>query len=138
MTPEEFRQAGHQIIDWIADYRATIEERPVMSQVDVGEVAAGIAAAPPASPEPFEAVLNDLSEVILPGISHWNHPNYYAYFPSNGDLSSVLGDMVSSAFSVIGLNWQSSPALTELETAMCDWMRQMVGLVGRLARGDSR
>ena len=128
MTPEEFRKAGHEIIDWIADYRASVEKLPVMSQVEINEVAAGLPSAPPVDAGDFSAVMRDLDEVILPGISHWNHPNYFAYFPSNGDLASVLGDMVSSGLSVIGLNWQSSPALTELEARMCDWLRQMVGL----------
>ncbi|MEM7800733.1 MAG: pyridoxal-dependent decarboxylase [Chloroflexota bacterium] len=131
MTPEEFRTAGHQLVDWIADYRATIEKRPVMSSVRVGDIAAQIPPSPPQKGEPFAGMLKDLDEVILPGISHWNHPNYFAYFPSNGDLSTVLGDMVSSGFSVIGLNWQSSPALTELEETMCDWLRQMLGLSDR-------
>lgn len=128
MTPEEFRKAGYQLIDWIADYRANVGDRPVMSQVSVGEIESQIGPTPPATSEPFDAMLNDLNETILPGISHWNHPNYFAYFPSNGDLASVLGDMASSGLSVIGLNWQSSPALTEVEGVMCDWVRQMVGL----------
>lgn len=130
MTPEEFRRVGHQLIDWIADYRARVSELPVMSAVKPGEVRAQLPAAPPDSPEDFAAIMQDLQKVIVPGLSHWQHPNFYGYFPSNGLLSSVLGDYASTGLGVLGLSWQSSPALTELEEVVCDWMRQMVGLSG--------
>jgi len=128
MTPEEFRIEGHRIVDWIADYRANIADYPVMSTVAPGETRAKLQAQPPPDAEPFESILTDLNETILPGMSHWNHPRYFAYFPANASLSSVLGDMLSTGFGVIGLNWQASPALTELEELVTDWMRQMVGL----------
>jgi aromatic-L-amino-acid decarboxylase len=128
MTPEEFRQVGHQLIDWIADYRATVAQRPVMAQVKPGEVRAQLPTAPPSEPENFSAILQDLDEKILPGLSHWQHPQFFGYFPANSELASVLGDYVSTGLGVLGLSWQSSPALSELEEVVTDWMRQMVGL----------
>jgi aromatic-L-amino-acid decarboxylase len=128
MTPEEFRKAGHQLIDWIADYRTNVAELPVMARTAPGEVRAQLPAAPPDAPESFDAIFSDLDKIIMPGLSHWQHPDFFGYFPSNGLLSSVLGDYASTGLGVLGLSWQSSPALTELEEVTTDWMRQMVGL----------
>ncbi|HXR66093.1 MAG TPA: aminotransferase class V-fold PLP-dependent enzyme, partial [Ktedonobacteraceae bacterium] len=128
MDPEAFRLVGHQLIDWIADYRLKIADFPVMSQVEPGAVRAQLPDAPPATPEPFDAIFRDLEQVILPGLSHWQHPNFYGYFPSNATLASVLGDYLSTGLGVLGLSWQSSPALSELEEVVTDWTRQMVGL----------
>ena len=128
MTPDEFRKLGHEIVDWIADYRERVSDLPVMSRVAPGSIRAQLPAAPPNAPEGFDAVLEDLETVILPGLSHWQHPDFFGYFPSNGELSSVLGDYLSTGLGVLGLSWQSSPALTELEEVTTDWVRQMVGL----------
>jgi aromatic-L-amino-acid decarboxylase len=128
MTPDEFRAAGHRIVDWIADYRATIESRPVMAQTNPGEVKANIPATPPRQPEPFDAIYRDIDRIVAPGITGWQHPRFFGYFPSNGLLASVLGDFLSTGLGVIGLAWQSSPALTEVEEVATDWMRQMLGL----------
>ena len=128
MNPEEFRRYGHQLIDRIADYRANIENLPVRSQVTPGSIRAQLPAAPPEQPEAFDAIFSDLDSIILPGLSHFQHPNFYGYFPANSELASVLGDYLSTGLGVIGLSWQSSPALTELEEVVTDWMRQMVGL----------
>jgi aromatic-L-amino-acid/L-tryptophan decarboxylase len=128
MTPDEFRRLGHQIVDWIADYRAGVARYPVMSAVEPGAVRAQLPASPPARPVPFADVLRDLEAIIVPGLSHWQHPRFFGYFPSNGELSSVLGDYLSTGLGVLGLSWQSSPALSELEEVVTDWMRQMVGL----------
>ena len=128
MTPEEFRKAGHQLIDWIADYRARIAEFPVMSRSVPGEIKSLLPAAPPFDPEPFDAILRDLDSIIVPGLSHWQSPKFFGYFPSNGLLASVLGDFASTGLGVLGLSWQSSPALTEVEEVVTDWMRQMTGL----------
>lgn len=128
MSPEEFRRHGHQLIDRIADYRSNVATLPVMSQVAPGQLKAALPKAPPTEAEPFEAVLEDLDQLIMPGLSHWQHPSFFGYFPSNGTLSSVLGDYLSSGLGVLGLSWQSSPALTELEETTTDWVRQMVGL----------
>jgi glutamate/tyrosine decarboxylase-like PLP-dependent enzyme len=128
MTPEEFRIAGHQLIDWIADYRARVAELPVMARTSPGEIKANLPAAPPDQPQPFTEIISDLEHIIMPGLSHWQHPSFFGYFPSNGTLSSVLGDFASTGLGVLGLSWQSSPALTELEEVVTDWMRQMTGL----------
>jgi aromatic-L-amino-acid decarboxylase len=128
MTPEEFRRFGHLLVDWVANYRARMADLPVMSTVEPGALKAALPAAPPEGPEPMDEVLRDLDRLILPGISHWQHPRFHGYFPSNGDLSSVLGDYLSTGLGVIGLSWQSSPALTEVEEVVLDWLRQMVGL----------
>ncbi len=128
MTPEEFRAYGHQLIDWIADYRASVADRPVMARTEPGEIRAQLPKQPPIRPEPFADVLADLDSIVLPGLSHWQHPRFFGYFPSNGLLASVLGDYASTGLGVLGLSWQSSPALTEVEEVVTDWMRQMVGL----------
>ena len=128
MNPEEFRKFGHELIDWIADYRSHIADLPVRSRVEPGSIRAQLPATPPSQPEPFENIFKDLEQILLPGLSHWQHPNFFGYFPGNGDLSSVLGDYLSTGLGVLGLSWQSSPALTELEEVVTDWMRQMLGL----------
>ena len=128
MTPEEFRCAGHELIDFIADYRASVRERPVMSRSKPGEIRDALPASPPDAPEPFADIMRDVDDIIMPGISHWQHPSYFAYFPGNSSLASVLGDFLSTGLGVVGLSWQSSPALSELEEVVTDWMRQMVGL----------
>jgi aromatic-L-amino-acid decarboxylase len=128
MNPEEFRVIGHRLIDWIADYRAGVAALPVMSPVAPGEVRAQLPHTPPAQPEPFDAIVRDLDAIVVPGLSHWQHPNFHGYFPANSELAAVLGDYLSTGLGVLGLSWQSSPALTELEEVVVDWMRQMVGL----------
>jgi aromatic-L-amino-acid decarboxylase len=128
VNADEFRKAGYQLIDWIADYRASVESRPVMAQTQPGEIKARLPASPPSQPEPFDAVIKDLERIVVPGLTTWQHPRFFGYFPSNALLSSVLGDYVSTGLGVIGLAWQSSPALTEVEEVVTDWMRQMLGL----------
>lgn len=128
MTPEEFRRFGHQVVDWIADYRSHVSERPVMARSAPGEIKGALPNTPPLHGESFDAVLRDLDAVIMPGISHWQHPSFFGYFPANSSYASLLGDFLSSGLGVIGLSWQSSPALSELEEVTTDWMRQMVGL----------
>jgi aromatic-L-amino-acid decarboxylase len=128
MNPEEFRAFGHRLIDWIADYRAGTSSRPVMSTVEPGSIRAQLPKAPPEAPESMDEVLRDVENFVVPGLSHWQHPRFFGYFPSNGELSSVLGDYLSTGLGVLGLSWQSSPALTEVEEVATDWLRQMVGL----------
>jgi len=128
MSPEEFRRRGHEVVDFIADYRARVASLPVMSRSEPGEVMARLPPAPPEQAEPFESILRDLEQVLMPGLSHWQHPGFFGYFPSNGELSSVLGDYLSTGLGVLGLSWQSSPALSELEEVATGWLRQMVGL----------
>ena len=128
MTPEEFRRFGHALIDRIADYRANVHTLPVMANVAPGAIRAQLPASPPLAPEPFDSVFDDLDRIIIPGLTHWQHPSFFGYFPSNASLSSVLGDYLSTGLGVLGVSWQSSPALTELEEVVTDWMRQMLGL----------
>lgn len=128
MTPEEFRQAGHRLVDWIADYRARLAERPVLARTAPGQVRAALPAGPPEQPEPFAALLADLERVVLPGLTLWQHPQFCGYFPANANLAGVLGDFASTGLGVLGLSWQGSPALTEVEEVVTDWVRRMVGL----------
>jgi aromatic-L-amino-acid decarboxylase len=128
MKPEEFRVVGHRLIDWIADYRARVAELPVRSRVDPGAIRRQLPSTPPAAPENFDRIFLDLENIIVPGLSHWQHPSFFGYFPANSELASVLGDYLSTGLGVLGVSWQSSPALTELEEVVTDWVRQMVGL----------
>src|SRR6186713_3044156 len=133
MTPEEFRRAGHELIDWVADYRERVAraEFPVMARTTPGALRAALPSAPPQAPEEFAAIRRDLDELILPACTHWLDPRFHGYFPSNGLPSAVLGDLVSTGLGQLGLNWQSSPALTELEEVCLEWWRQMLGLSER-------
>ena len=128
MTPEEFRQHGHAVVDWIADYYGRIESYPVLSRAQPGEIRASLPAQPPARGEPFPAILADIESLILPGITHWQSPNFYAYFPSNASGPAILGDLLSSGLGVQGMLWATSPACTELETHVLDWLVHMLGL----------
>ena len=128
MNADEFRRAGYRLIDWIAAYRAGVESRPVMAQTQPGDIKRRLPASPPQHPEPFDTILDDVDRHVIPGITTWQHPRFFGYFPSNALFSSLLGDYLSSGLGVIGLAWQSSPALTEVEEVVVDWMRQMLGL----------
>jgi len=128
MTPDEFRAAGHRLVDWLADHRAGIASRPVMSQVAPGSIKAQLPASPPDLAESFDAIMADVDRIVVPGVSHWQHPNFFAYFPANGLEASILGDLLSTGLGTLGLAWQSSPALTEVEEVVADWLRQMLGL----------
>jgi aromatic-L-amino-acid decarboxylase len=130
MTPEEFRKAGHQLIDWVADYRARIAALPVAPSTQPGEIRKQLPADPPDAPESFDAIFRDLDSIVMPGLLHWQHPSFFGFFPANAALSSVLGDFLSTGLGVIGISWQSSPALTELEEVTTDWVRRMVGMSG--------
>lgn len=128
MTPEEFRKHGHAVVDWIADYYQRIESFPVLSQVKPGEIRAGLPLDPPEHGEPFETILGDMERLILPGITHWQSPNFFAFFPSNTSGPAILGDLLSSGLGVQGMLWLTSPACTELETHVLDWLADMLGL----------
>lgn len=128
LTPEEFREHGHRLIDWVANYRANVAKHPVMAQVKPGEVKAQLPATPPQEGESFDRILSDLDRFIVPGLSHFQSPRFFGYFPANSMLSSVLGDYLSTGLGALGLSWQSAPALTEVEEVMTDWLRQMLGL----------
>jgi aromatic-L-amino-acid decarboxylase len=132
MTPEEFRRAAHELVDWIADYRSRMNtgDARVMPNVVPGWVRQQLPATPPAKGEPFETVLRDIERIVLPGCFNWQHPRFYGFFPANATLVSVLGDLLSGGLGQLGITWQSAPALTEVEEVVTDWLRQMVGLSG--------
>ena len=128
MTPDEFRRHGRAVVDWIADYYKRIESFPVLSQVSPGDVRASLPSHPPEVGEAFDGILADLEKLILPGITHWQSPNFFAYFPANASGPAILGDLLSSGLGVQGMLWSTSPACTELETHVLDWLVEMLGL----------
>lgn len=128
MKPEEFRTAAHQLVDWIVDYQEGIARFPVGAQVAPGETAAKLPAHPPAEPDGFQAILADLDEIVVPGLTHWQHPSFFAYFPANTGYPSVLADMLSTGLGAQGMSWVTGPVVTELETRMMDWMADLLGL----------
>ena len=130
MGPEEFRAAGHELIDWIADYRARIPELPVQAQVGPGEVAGKLPTRAPEEAEPFSRLLADLETIVVPGVTQVQHPRYFGWFPSNATLSSALGDLATSGLGALGITWQSAPALTEVEEVVVEWLRELTGLPG--------
>lgn len=137
MTAEEFRRRGREVIDWLADYYERVERLPVLSRVAPGEVRAQLPPAPPEEGEPFERVLEDLERIVLPGITHWQSPNFFAFFPANTSFPSILGELLSAGLGVQGMLWQTSPACTELETHVLDWVADMLGLPERFKSGGA-
>ncbi len=128
MTSEEFRRYGRVLVDWIADYHDRIESFPVLSQVKPGEIRAGLPSKPPVDGESFEAILDDINRLVLPGITHWQSPNFFAFFPCNASAPAILGELLSAGLGIQGMLWATSPACTELETHMLDWLVHMLGL----------
>jgi len=128
MSPEDFRRHGHAVIDWIADYYDRVESFPVLSGVEPGQIRASLPTHAPENAEPFDAILRDIDKLILPGITHWQSPNFYAFFPCNASAPAILGDLLSSGLGVQGMLWSTSPACTELETQVLDWLVHMLGL----------
>jgi aromatic-L-amino-acid decarboxylase len=128
MSPDEFRRAGYALIDWIADYRQNAESFPVLSQVKPGAIRAALPPHPPEHGESFDVMMADVNQIIMPGITHWQSPNFYAFFPSNSSGPAVLGDLLSAGLGVQGMLWLTSPACTELETHVMDWLVEMMDL----------
>ncbi len=128
MDAQEFRRFGYQLIDWVADYREGLDRLPVMSQAQPGEIRAALPDHPPVQGGRLGQALTTLDRDVMPGITHWNHPSFFAYFPSNTSYASILADLVASGLGVQGMSWQTSPAATEVEEVVMDWLRQMVGL----------
>ncbi|HET6199395.1 MAG TPA: pyridoxal-dependent decarboxylase, partial [Candidatus Acidoferrales bacterium] len=128
MSPEEFRRHGKAVVDWIADYYERVESLPVMSTVKPGQIRASLPKNPPVQGESFEIMLKDVENLILPGITHWQSPNFFAFFPSNTSFPSIMGEMLSAGLGVQGMLWATSPACTELETHVLDWLVGMLGL----------
>ena len=131
MNTNEFRREGHKVIDWVADYLENVEKYPVKSQVKPGEIRAQLPPSPPVHGESFDAILRDVDKIIMPGITHWQSPNFFAYFPSNNSGPSILGELLSAGLGVQGMLWATSPACTELETHVLDWVVELLGLPER-------
>ena len=128
MDANEFRTNGHEVIELIAQYLETIESRPVSSNLSPGDVRKQLPEHPPTAPEPFSAVLADVNDIVIPGLTHWQHPNFFAYFPGNSSYPSILADLLTAGLGVQGMSWVTSPACTEVETLMLDWMHELLGL----------
>lgn len=128
MSSEEFRRHGHALIDWIADYQHRVEDLPVMAQVEPGDIARMLPDAAPEEAEPFEALIEDLDRVVMPGVTHWQSPNWFAYFPANASPPSILAEMVSAGLGLQGMLWSTSPAVTEIEMKVLDWLVDLMGL----------
>lgn len=131
MSPEEFRTHGHAVVDWIADYLSRVEQLPVLSQVPPGWVRSQLPARAPEHGESFEHVLADVDRVLLPGITHWQSPNFFAFFPANSSGPSILGELLTAGLGVQGMLWATSPACTELETHVLDWLVDLLDLPER-------
>jgi aromatic-L-amino-acid decarboxylase len=125
---EDFRRYAHDLVDWMADYLETVEDYPVRAQVAPGEIAARLPEAPPEEGEPMERIFADFQKDVLPGMTHWQHPSFFAYFPANSSPPSVLAEMLTATLAAQCMLWQTSPAATEMETRMMDWLRRMIGL----------
>jgi len=136
MTPEEFREHGRTVIDWIADYYERIESFPVLSQTEPGQIRDSLPSDPPQQGEPFENIIRDVDNLIIPGITHWQSANFFAFFPANASGPAILGDLLSSGLGVQGMLWSTSPACTELETHVLDWLVDMLGLPAKF-RSDT-
>ena len=131
VTPDEFRRHGYELIDLVADYLEHTDERRIVPAIEPGDVRAMLPEHPPDAPEPWEAVRRDLDEIVLPTIAHWQHPGWMAYFPCNNSYPSILAELLSAGLGVQGMSWVTSPACTELETLMLDWMQELLGLPDR-------
>lgn len=138
MTPDEFRRNGYQMIDLIADYLETVEDHRIVPDIRPGDVRAMLPEHPPTEPESWDAVRADIDRVVLPGITHWQHPNWFAYFPANTTYPSILGELLSAGLGVQGMSWVTSPACTEIETLMLDWMQELLGLPERFRSTSER
>ncbi len=128
MTPAEFRRWGYAVVDWLAQYQQRVASLPVLAPVAPGQIRASLPAAAPESGEPFADVLRDVEEKLLPGLTHWQSPSFFAYFPGNTSGPSILGELLAAGLGVQGMLWSTSPACTELETLVLDWLVAMLGL----------
>lgn len=128
MSSQDFRRHGYALIDWIANYWERVESMPVLADVTPGEIRSRLPNSAPEAPEPFESILSDLDKIVLPGITHWQNPNWFAYFPANSSPPSVLAELVSAGLGVQGMLWSTSPAVTEIETQVMDWLVDLLDL----------
>ena len=137
MTPGEFRHWGHALVDWIAAYQERIESFPVLARVQPGQIRAALPPQPPERGESFATMLADVERILLPGLTHWQSPNFFAFFPANASGPSILGDLLAAGLGVQGMLWATSPACTELETHVLDWLVDMLGLPDRFRSGGA-
>src|SRR5687767_13954344 len=128
MHSEDFRRHAHQLVDWMADYMRDVGQRPVTPDVNPGDILRQLPPLPPVDGEPFAQLFQDFTDLIVPGMTHWNHPGWFAYFPGNNSPPSVLAEMLTATLGAQCMSWATSPAATELEQVTMDWLRQMVGL----------
>lgn len=128
MDGESFRRHGHELVDMIANYMETVGERSVTSHINPGDFRRQLPEHPPTNPEPFTAVIEDVNNIVMPALTHWQHPSFFAYFPANVSYPSILGELLSAGLGQQGMSWVTSPACTELETLMLDWMQELLGL----------
>ena len=133
MSKEDFRRLGHDLIDWVADYFEQIDERPVLAAMEPGDLKAKLPAAPPAQGEPMEKIIEDLDRLIVPALTHWCHPSFFAYFATSTSAPGIFGELLTAAFDNKAMLWRTSPASTELEEVVLDWLRQMMGLDERMS-----
>ena len=128
MNKEDFRRFGHELIDWIADYVDRIEELPVLAAIEPGDLKVQLPSTPPQKGEPMEKIINDIDRLIVPALTHWSHPSFFAYFATSTSAPGIFGELLSAAFDNKAMLWRTSPASTELEEVALDWLRQMMGL----------
>jgi aromatic-L-amino-acid decarboxylase len=130
MTPDEFRKHAHELVEWMAGYMENVENLPVKSSVEPGEIFSKLPDSPPLKPESFEEVMKDFNEILMPGITHWQNPNFFAYFPANTSPASILAEMITATLGAQCMIWETSPAAAELEEKMMNWLRDLIGLPG--------
>src|SRR5215203_816429 len=128
MSREDFRRVGHDLIDWIADYFQNIDELPVLAAIQPGDLKAELPSVPPTHGEPMESILEDLDRLVVPALTHWSHPGFFAYFATSTSAPGIFGEMLSAAFDAKALLWRAAPAAQELEEVALSWLRQMIGL----------
>ena len=128
ISPEIFKDQAHRAVDWIAEYLENMNQYPVLARTKPGDLKARIPKSPPPSSEPLDGIMHDFRDIILPGITHWNHPRFFAYFSITSSYPGIIGEMLCSALNVNAMLWKTSPSATELEEVVTDWLRQMLGL----------
>ena len=131
MPDEDFKELGARFLDWITRYLDGVEQMPVGPNVEPGDVRAALPASPPETPEDLAEVFADIDQVVVPGLTHWQHPGWFAYFPCNHSYPSVLGELLCAGLGIQGMLWSTSPACTEVESLMMDWMLEALGLPER-------
>ena len=124
MSPEEFRKNGYKMIDWVADYFENLESKPVLPSVNPGDIKKQLPSSPPVQPEKMDDIIADVDKIIMPGMTHWNHPDFMAYFNSTSSSAGILAELLSAAFNVNGMLWRTSPSSAELERVTLDWLKQ--------------